>query len=56
MRIVSNGAICAVQAREMCRAEMWRQKQQRKENPQKRVTHEAVFHTITEVDKDAEFD
>lgn len=29
MRIVSNGAICAVQAREMRRAEKWRQKQQR---------------------------
>ena len=27
-----------------------------KENPQNRVTHEAVFHTITEVDKDAESD
>lgn len=29
MRIVSNGAICAVNAREMRRAEKWRQKQKR---------------------------
>ena len=26
-----------------------------KENPQKRVTHEAVFHTITEVKEDGEY-
>ena len=29
MRIINNGAICAVQAREMRRADKWRQKQQR---------------------------
>ena len=35
MRIINNGAICAVQAREMRRAEKWRQHMEKKEHSRK---------------------